>query len=263
MNNRVWMFWEEETEPNPHVRCQPQPVWAKLTTAMVQYMMPDRVTVLNRESFERDWWQDDRENLSLDGWSPMAMSDFIRAYLLKAHGGLWLDTDVFILKPLEPILEMLQTYASDFIAYAMPGNSGKYWQTALVASRAGSSIATMWYERQIELLQNRHRSADGSITGPRLLSECIRKVQKEDPEQFHCLSFRQVHPVPWGQPSMDFFWAERDDDEHEKYVHEDALCYNLTHPVFDEVWDWDVDRWKTSRTFAAYLFRRGLFKEDA
>lgn len=61
-----------------------------------------------------------REALAVAALSPAAMSDLARTALLALHGGVWLDTDILLAKPLSRTVAPLATH--DAVSYTINGH---------------------------------------------------------------------------------------------------------------------------------------------
>src|SRR5262249_20214914 len=97
----VWMYWEGEC-----------PAWIRECQQTVFKHAP-RVELLTPEKFDALW--DCDRDIDLTRLHVAHRADFIRAFLLAKHGGLWIDSDCLVMQPLAPVLERLQHY--DFVCH--------------------------------------------------------------------------------------------------------------------------------------------------
>lgn len=80
-----------------------------------------------------------------------AKSDVIRSALLSHHGGMYLDTDFVMMKPIQPILEKLMTH--DILGYqdtqqAATGTDqcmGSRFASNFMAGRKGNAFSRIWF----------------------------------------------------------------------------------------------------------------------
>src|SRR4029077_9448684 len=101
MQHPVWIYWEGEC-----------PEWILACRRTIIAHAPD-VRLLDRDGFERI--RDRDRDIDIDQLQVAHRADFIRAFLLARYGGLWLDSDCIVTKPLTPLLELLNVH--DFIAH--------------------------------------------------------------------------------------------------------------------------------------------------
>jgi mannosyltransferase OCH1-like enzyme len=81
------------------------------------------------------------------------VTDYVRLYALSTEGGVYMDTDVEILKPLDDLLHL-----SAFTGYE--GSKHKPPVTGLMASEAGGQ----WVEEQLHAYDGAHfRRSDGTL----------------------------------------------------------------------------------------------------
>ena len=172
------------------------------------------VVLLNRASFE-DLFVDDRD-IEIDALPIHHRSDFIRAYLLKHYGGLYLDADCVVMHSLAPILEMVKQ--SDFVGYReQQGNISNN----LMASTAGGKVITTLYNDICSILRS-----GGQLDWCYLGSIPLEKVITRNPGRYVLLPTETIMPVNWSRDEE--FGIRRSDADHERYAREDAFCYMLS-----------------------------------
>ena len=102
----------------------------------------------------------DRIRLTLLGWwkrirsaaSPETLSDLIRITLLERYGGVWVDSTVYCLKPLDAWLP--EMFGSGFFAFAKPGPDRMLSSWFLAASK-GNYLVHEWRRRAVEYWSHR------------------------------------------------------------------------------------------------------------
>ena len=86
---RVWEYWEG-----------PMPGYVELCVETVRRHYPE-ARVLDRAGFD-ELWEVDRD-VPIDHLVPQNRADFVRVYLLRHHGGLWLDSEFVLLRPFDEL----------------------------------------------------------------------------------------------------------------------------------------------------------------
>ena len=77
-------------------------------------------------------------------------ADYIRMFLLQRYGGLWIDADCLVMKPLQPVLDLLKEH--EMVGHRE--RSGLV-SNGFVASRAGGRIVSAVYRRICDTLRSR------------------------------------------------------------------------------------------------------------
>lgn len=198
----VWLYWEG---PCPQwIEACRQTVFAHATN--VRFLTPEDFDVL---------WETDRD-IDLSPLVPAHRADFIRAHLLAKLGGLWIDSDCLVMKPLAPILEALHTF--DFVAHR---DRQGFFPNGFMAARKGSQVAHGLYARVCQMLRS-GQSRGWISLGGEPLTEIIRSTTAP----VWKLPYAQVQPICWRNP--DLFFIKASDDEHRSRFNENALCYMLS-----------------------------------
>jgi len=92
-----------------------------------------------------------------------AKSDFVRAAVIYHNGGLYMDCDFMIMKPIEPILEHLET--NHIVSYGDVGPThltkcGKQFSSNWHAGRRGNSFSETWWINTKRLLKRKCHPGD-------------------------------------------------------------------------------------------------------
>ena len=103
--------------------------------------------------YELKLWNEDNFNLNLYPYAKEAyesrkfafVTDVVRLYALYNEGGIYMDTDVEVLKPLDDLLHL-----SAFSGYE--SNKGTTFPTGIMASAKGG----IWVKEQLDYYNNRH-----------------------------------------------------------------------------------------------------------
>ena len=198
----VWTYWEG-----------PLPDWIADCLASLAAAAP-HARVLTPDSFDKLWDAD--RDIDLSRLQPAHRADFIRAFLLQRHGGLWVDADCLVMQPLAPVLALLDTH--DFVAHRE--RSGLV-SNGFIGARRGSRIAARFYERVAARLRQ-----PGVLGWTTIGGEPLSAVLAEQPQGWHELPCERVQPVCWSTPEK--FFARGDAEAHRRAFDENALCYMLS-----------------------------------
>jgi hypothetical protein len=203
----VWTYWEG-----------PCPAWIQACLASLRAAAPAALQVLDREAFERMRAQDpegDRD-IHLDRLRIAHRADYIRLYLLRRFGGLWVDADCLAMQPLQSVLDLLVEHET----VGHRERSGLV-SNGFLAAQPGSRIIEASYARVCALLRS-HRALGWTSLGSEPLGAAVDAL----PSAWHELPCRRVQPVCWSEPET--FLTERSAAAHAQAFDPDALCYMLS-----------------------------------
>lgn len=134
----VWMYWENR----PGGNC---PAYLRLCRDTVARNLGrcGPLHVLDRET-AADWLPDldPRVWERLDG--PVQRADYVRTRLVHRYGGIWIDHDCIVRRPLDALAEHLDRF--EFVAWG--GDVQGRLFNNLFAARAGSSFMAEWMDAQ-------------------------------------------------------------------------------------------------------------------
>ena len=233
----VWLYWEGEC-----------PKWIRQCQQTIFAHAAD-VRLLSPEDFDKLW--DCDRDIDLNRLQIAHRADFIRAFLLARYGGLWLDSDTIVMKPLSAVFDALRGH--EFLAHRE--HTG-YVPNGLIAAPHGSSIATAFYKRVCEILRTRKQLGWISIG-----AEPLTKLLNANPGAWHEMPASVVEPVSWNDPGA--FFTVDDPNGHEAKVHRDAICYTIS--------NCEVQKFKAAnpgrdllneKSFFRHLIVRSLKHED-
>ncbi|WP_156678447.1 glycosyltransferase [Sphingomonas profundi] len=234
----IWLFWEG-----------PRPPFIDLCIETIRRHHPDAV-LLDRAGFERLRRHD--RDLPIDGLSLNHLSDYVRAYLLTFHGGLYLDVDCILLRPLGPLLDMAAVHG--FVGYREPQG---YMSCNFMAARMGDRVARDHYARVAARIRQ----------GAPFRWLDLASVQMEAAIAAHgghalLLPTAAIMPLPW--QDMIALLAERDDDRHDALFPADSWTIMLSNgminyePMTRPIATMPHRRLLGDRIYLAYLLRRAL-----
>jgi hypothetical protein len=231
----VWLYWEGHTIPYIEL--------------CVETISAHHQNVCRLDASTFDELRSKDRDLELSKLKLNHKADYVRAYLLREFGGLWLDIDCIVFASLAPVLDALRI--CDYIGY----RESRYQdpQLGLMASNAGGAIITGHYEKVADFLRS---GAD-----PQWLDlsswPMDQALSEENWQGYLQLDRRRVAPIGWDD--NDNFFVERSDAAHDEVFANDALCYMLYNAMipgwFKEL---SAQQILSGPTFLSYLFRRAL-----
>jgi len=200
----IWSYWEG-----------PCPDWVRACRRSFMKHLP-QLRLLDPESFEALRRGDADQGIGLTHLHVAHRADFIRAWLLQRHGGLWIDADCLVMQPLDEVLALQQQH--DFIAHrAREG----VLSNAFIGAAPGSRIARAYYERVRTIVARKLRFSWNWLGGDLLTEVC-----RQHPGLLHELPCERVQPICWSRPQD--FLAQRSAAEHETLVDARAWTYMLS-----------------------------------
>jgi hypothetical protein len=224
----VWCYWEG-----------PQPAWIRACLRTIAAAAPN-VQLLDADSFAQ--LRDRDRDIDLSRLSVAQRADYIRAFLLQRFGGLWIDADCIVMKPLAPVLDALAE--ADFIGHRE--RSGLV-SNGFIGARSGSHIAARFYARICAELRAR-RSLGWTSLGSKPLTEVVC----ENAENWHELPCERVQPICWSEAHR--FFEQRSATEHERSLDRDALCYMLSNSrILDYLHQHPGEELMTPGSFFSFL----------
>ncbi|MGZ3616697.1 MAG: glycosyltransferase [Ktedonobacteraceae bacterium] len=198
----IWMYWEG-----------PMPAYIALCCKTI-FAHNRHVRLLNRASFD-DLFIRDRD-IDIDQLALNHQSDFVRAYLLKHYGGLYVDVDCIVMHNLAPLLELAKQIG--FVGYREPqGNIS----AGLMVSVANGEVITEHYQS----VCNRIRRG-GTFEWLDLGSWPLERALAKYPQNHHLVPTETIMPIHWYRSEE--LCVQRSDNEHEYYLQRDAFCYMLS-----------------------------------
>ena len=225
----VWTYWEG-----------PCPDYIRLCLETIRRRC--NAIVLDRASFDALWTED--RDVPIDQLYVAHRADFIRAYLLRHYGGMWLDADCIVLKSLTPLAELLARY--DLVAYREP--TGSITNNLLLA-RPLTPVVNAFYGAVVEHVRHRRPIAWLEI-GSIPLTAAIETHR----ERAAVLAPDRIMPISWSEQGR-FLGAAEPGSADQR----DALCYMLSNNSMPaSVKSASRDELLGSLTLLGELFRAAL-----
>ncbi|HUC09959.1 MAG TPA: capsular polysaccharide synthesis protein [Stellaceae bacterium] len=123
-------------------------------------------------------------------------ADMIRAMLVQRHGGMWLDSDAIVLKPLDWILDLLE--AHEFVCFTQGGllaKGGPLVRVNCFASRPGGRVISEWVRKQHATFPRT------TYNWEEIGSETLHPICLRYKNRVKTLPFETIAPIPWQQVS--------------------------------------------------------------
>lgn len=241
-SNTIWLYWEGH-----------MPDYLSLCCKTV-FAHNDNVVLLDRASFD-PLFEHDRD-ITIDVLALNHKSDFIRAYLLKHYGGLYIDVDCVVMRNLSPVLEKAIEFG--FASYREPQG---YMSCNFMASLADGEVITDHYNAVCATLRSGQH-----LDWLDIASVPMEKAIASHPGKSFLWPTEQIMPIAW--QASEQFCVRRSDEEHERYLEREAFCYLLSNNTI-------MSRHQTQMLgympeadilkdhyFISFLFRRSLSKES-
>jgi hypothetical protein len=169
----VWEYWEG-----------PMPAWIELCIETVRRHHP-AMQLLDPAAFD-EVWETDRD-IRIDHIGPYYRSAFIRVYLLRHFGGLWIDTDFILLRPFDDLTTLPSSVT--FAGYRVDGLE---FANGLLYSRVGDPVIGDMYSRVCSVLR-----AGGPLHWGQLGWESLKHAVEAHPGAVHAIDEHDVSPIPW------------------------------------------------------------------
>lgn len=140
-NRKIYTYWDMGNDPRPIIALNVQ-TWLK-------HAPPDTEIVLVNESNFRSLVPDAPEEFFRVPYA-QGKSDIFRAALLYHHGGLYLDSDFIVMKPLSTIFAKLEE-GWDVVTYSnddpnLKTGECRDFSSNFMAARKGNVVSGTWWE---------------------------------------------------------------------------------------------------------------------
>jgi hypothetical protein len=240
IDRRIWLYWEGA-----------QPAYLGLCIETVRAQNPNaEVVLLDRAGFDELFVHD--RDIDLDRLTPVKRSDFLRAYLLREFGGLYIDVDCVVLDSLEPAFA-----AAESTGFSVVHQDDGELQTNFMLSPAGGPVVCELYDRICATLRG-----GGPLAWLDLATVPLMPAIEAYPDTVTLLPTNRVAPIHWSEPER--FLARAPDEVHRGNLDEQALCYMLSNDMIKkgentrQLCDLGRRELLEDDTFLSFLFRRAL-----
>jgi hypothetical protein len=198
----VWTYWEGV-----------MPEWIRLTLGTITSHAEIHKHI-DPEQFD-SLWDCDRD-IKISSLYVAHRADFIRAFLLWRYGGLWIDADCIVLKPLAQIIEPLMN-----IDFAVFSHANGRLGNSFIYAAPDSHVAAAYFERVKLLLR-----CGGKRTWRSLGGDAIERAIESSDRKVHFFPQHLIQPIMWHEPLRYFVVAR--ESRHAARFQKSAICYMLS-----------------------------------
>ena len=231
----VWLYWEG-----------PAPPYIELCLEIVKRHHPE-ARILDRAGFDTLSAHD--RGLDIDALALNHKSDFIRAYLLAYHGGLYLDADCILFRRLDLVLAAAEEHG--FVGYREPQG---YMSCNFMAAVPQGEVIADHYRRVVERIEEGppFRWLDLASTPMDLAVAAARGPIAQLPTD-------AVMPLAWND-TIELATIDSD-AAHARRFAKDCLCYMLSNatmqrtPETQRFLGMSREALLEDRSFLGFLFR--------
>jgi hypothetical protein len=247
MNRTIWMYWENRSDT-------PRPDYLDLCMETIRRHSPSYVITVLDELSVRDRLPDLREDIFRTR-EIAHRADYIRARIVYEYGGIWLDSDMVLLRPLT-VEDALATY--DFAGCGIEYGKPSIW---FFAATRGAPVLGRWIEGMDEVLDRKKRNPISLIRPYRLkwteLGYDILWKLFEACDYYH-YDFKRFAPIRWDD--WEKFFSE--DIEPREIVNDETLAVMLYNKfMFEPLRKASREELLASDTLLGKLFRLSLQDE--
>lgn len=144
VNKTIWITWFQGWDLAPNVAQKCLESW--------KYHNPDwEVVCLDKNNY-KEYCKIDEVLPGLDT-NYISLGDILRLFLMKEHGGVWVDATCFCNKPLDSWVHDIE----DSFVFTQPGRMIASW---FVAAHEGSRVIDTWYNKMVEFWTYRIKETD-------------------------------------------------------------------------------------------------------
>jgi len=186
MKPKIWIYWDNKpgvTQPPEYVKL----CWETIAKHCGESCDVHLVTTENVRHFLPDI-----DDIFFTIAQINNKSNYLRYHLLHEHGGVWLDSDLIVLKDLAPMLDLLRDEDNiDLVATASPGLKYQEPESGFIVSKSKGKLiarAVRYIDHMLSLHPPGHVFQWGSL-GP----ACLRHAVKG--HRYHHLDCRLMQPI--------------------------------------------------------------------
>ena len=233
---KIWSMWFGD-----------KPAYIQLCQESLMRYCPE-ACILDLDGFKA--LQQFDTDIDLSHLCPAHRADWMRLYLLFSYGGLWVDADCIVIKPLQRFLDAVRCCWT--LAYRE--GHGNSIPGSFLGCPPLSYHITDVYHRATEIVRSKRDPG-----WMELLGWNIEQVLKEhDYKGYFQCDRNQIEPVSWNG-SWGAFFDRGPDSKHEARFLHNAYTYMLSNNSFPpEVRTMTREELLEGDWFISYLFRKAL-----
>jgi len=184
----IWLYWENQKD-------QVMPPYIELCHATIRHHCSDDFkVVLTTPATIRDYIPDAGPFEEIRNPNPAIRAAYIRVALLAEHGGIWMDSDIIVLKNFVYMKELIEKYG--FVGFNKNSAGDNHVPNWMMMARSDSKVIQE-YKRRIDMAIAKYKTFGWGVLGARMITPIIRKWA--NPKDYTMLQESLVSPVPWQQ----------------------------------------------------------------
>ena len=207
--------------------------------------------ILSVEEFKE--LQTEDLDIDLSHLRPANQVDWMRLYLIKHFGGIWVDADCIVMRSLDPLLQAMDVCHS--MTYFEPPHGRK--ETiggGFIGGPAGSPHFAEMYERATYMVRRKDKVSWRALMGANF--EHVLKHQSW--QGFLKLDYNLFYPVKPHRNRGELL-SEASDEEHAARFPQNLFTAMLSHNLFPrKLRNMGRDELLSSRRLLSYFFRRAM-----
>ena len=173
----IWLYWDD-------LNGAPRAAYLRLCERTIRAHAGDHEVRVTNAGNIREWLPD--LPASFESLQLAHRADFARAHLIAAEGGVWLDMDTIVLRPIDDLIEAMGQ--SDAALYG----DERVIYIGTVIGRRNSALFGQWAEAQDRVLAE---MISTPISWNSLGSELLSGITGHMP--FHRFPIEQLAPIQW------------------------------------------------------------------
>lgn len=229
----IWSYWEG-----------PKPQWILDCQESLVRHGGDYVKILNWEDFDKLWEYE--RSLPITSLYVAQKADFIRSYLLRYLGGMWIDADCLIMRNLTPIIKSCEFW--DFIFYRQKDGA---FSNAFIGAKKESKTAKHFYDGVVWQL-NQGKELGWTDLGQSKLWEAVHNANS------NCLQLATelISPYDWSEGAV--FLSNGDCEENKIKEHPRSLAYMISNHSVGGARDEIISAFNEPNSLFSYLVQKSV-----
>ena len=236
----IWLYWENK--PGRVI-----PPYIELCHETIRHHCSgDFEVILTTPDNIRDYIPDAGPFEEIQNPNPAIRTAYIRVALLEKYGGIWMDSDIIVLKNFAPLKDLIQRVG--FVGFDKISAGDNHVPNWMLMSLAGGKVITEYKRRIDEAVEKKKKFPWGQL-GARMITPIIREWA--NPGDYAIIDERIVSPIPWQREKIFFT-----DADPRRYINDSTLSVMLFNNRFtDEFKEESREKVLNSNTMIAKLFK--------
>lgn len=248
MKKVIWIYWENlpgKSEP-AHVTLCRKVLYYQCKNIDIRLVTPENLS---------DYLPNLPENIhkiTLEGNTNQPClaikTAFIRAFLLEKYGGLYIDSDAIILRPLDELFDIIQKH--EFISTRIISAPIRHISIGLYGSIPNGKIITAYANKLREFIEKKCEYKWGEV-GAFTITPIVNNGLK-----YYVIPERQIQPIIWiNAPQL----MASEIHEVSDFIDDNTFTFMLFHKVFDTTLRGaSIESLYNGSTLISKVFRKSL-----